>query len=246
MKLNSDVGEGFSSDKSLMPFIGQANIACGLHAGDAHVMTDIIKLAKAHNVQIGAHPSYNDRENFGRLPVVLTAEQIKQLICYQVGALQSLARLQNVDVEYVKPHGALYNQMMQDETIFSAIIEAISTFELPLQLMILARPDLQQYQQIAKKNGVILILEAFADRAYDEKGYLLQRSEKGALLATPELVEQQVKQLLATSTITTINGNIIKLQVDSICVHGDNPIAVKQVQCLADLINENRMMKIAR
>ncbi|MCP4321791.1 MAG: LamB/YcsF family protein [Psychromonas sp.] len=236
MKLNSDVGEGFSTDKSLMPFIGQANIACGLHAGDAHLMAETIKLAKKSNVQIGAHPSYNDRENFGRLPVSLTVEQIKELVCFQVGALQSLARLDQVKVEYVKPHGALYNQMMQDETIFSAIVEAISSFETPLKLMILARPDLQRYQQIAKESGVILMLEAFADRAYDDAGYLVNRSEKGAVLASGELVEAQVKQLVETSTITTINGNTIKLQVDSICVHGDNPIAVKQIQKLAKLI----------
>ncbi len=236
MRLNSDVGEGFSTDKILIPFIGQANIACGLHAGDAHVMAETIKLAKQSGVQIGAHPSYNDRENFGRIPVSLTPEQIKELICYQVGALQSLASLHDVNVEYVKPHGALYNQMMQDETIFSAITEAISTFESPLKLMILARPDLQRYQQIAKQHGVSLMLEAFADRAYDEQGYLVNRSEKGALLATPELVEKQVKQLVETSTITTISGSIIKLQVDSICVHGDNPIAVKQIQKLAKLI----------
>lgn len=236
MKLNSDVGEGFSSDEDLIPFIGQANIACGLHAGDADLMSKTIKLAKANHVQIGAHPSYNDRENFGRLPVSLTSAQIKHLICYQVGALQSLARLQEVELHYVKPHGALYNQMMLDESVFTAIVEAISSFETPLKLMLLARPDLQQYQKIAQKNGITLILEAFADRAYDDVGYLLKRSKKGALLATAELVELQVKQLIETSSITTINGNIINLEVDSICVHGDNPIAVKLIKKLAKLL----------
>jgi UPF0271 protein len=236
MKLNCDVGEGVDSDKNLMPFIGQANIACGVHAGDADLMTETINIAKANNVTIGAHPSYNDRENFGRLPISLSAEQIKHLICTQVGALQALAKLQCVVVEYVKPHGALYNQMMQSELVFTAIVEAIACFDTPLKLMILAHPALQNYQQIAKNNGVTLMLEAFADRAYDDAGYLLKRSEKGALLATPEQVEKQVKQLVETSTITTINGKVIKLQVDSICVHGDNPIAVQQIQKLAKLL----------
>jgi len=236
MKLNCDVGEGFSTDKSLMPFISQANIACGLHAGDADLMVETIKSAKANNVQIGAHPSYNDRDNFGRLAMSLTSDQIKHLICYQVGALQSLAKLYQVDVLYVKPHGALYNQMMQDERIFTAIVEAISSLEAPLKLMLLARPDLQLYQQIAQRNGVPLMLEAFADRAYDDNGYLVNRSEQGAVLASAELVEAQVKQLVETSTITTINGNKIALQVDSICVHGDNPIAVKQIQKLSKLL----------
>ena len=234
--LNSDVGEGVATDKSLIPFIGQANIACGVHAGDCDVMAETIKIAKANKVSIGAHPSYNDRENFGRLPVSLNAEQIKHLICYQVGALQSIAKLHSVEVDYVKPHGALYNQMMQSEVIFSAIIEALSTFEKPLKLMVLAKPGLQRYQAIAQRNGVALIFEAFADRAYDDKGYLVKRTEKGALLATPELVEKQVKQLVERGCITTINGKTIKLNVNSICVHGDNPIAVKQIQKLAKLI----------
>lgn len=236
MHLNCDVGEGFDSDKAVIPFIGQANVACGLHAGDADLIAETIATAKASGVQIGAHPSYNDRENFGRSPVSLSAEQIKNLICYQVGALQSIAKLQQVTVEYVKPHGALYNQMMADETIFIAIVEAIRSFESPLKLMILARPDLQKYQQIAHQNGVDLILEAFADRAYDDQGYLVNRTLDGALLATPEEVEAQVKQLIEDSSITTINGKIITLQVDSICVHGDNPIAVKQIQNLSKLI----------
>lgn len=236
MKLNCDVGEGLATDKDAIPFIGQANIACGLHAGDAHIIAETIRLAKQNGVQIGAHPSYNDRENFGRLPVTLTPTQIKQLICYQLGALQSLAALQQAKVEYVKPHGALYNQMMVDEVIFSAIVEALSSFEQPLKLMILARPDLQQYQQIAEKHGVPLLLEAFADRAYDDAGYLLPRNELGALLATSEQIEAQVKQLIEDSTITTINGNKLALQVDSICVHGDNAIAVQQIQSLAALI----------
>lgn len=236
MKLNCDVGEGFTSDQAVIPFVGQVNIACGLHAGDADLMAKTIAIAKENDVQIGAHPSYNDRENFGRLANSLTSSQIKHLICYQVGALQSLARLQNYHVEYVKPHGALYNQMMSDELVFTAIIEAISAIELPLKLMLLARPELHKYQQIAKKNGVQLILEAFADRAYDDQGYLVQRSEEGALLATPEQVEAQVKQLIEDSTITTINGNRLALQVDSICVHGDNPIAVQQIQTLAKLL----------
>ncbi|WP_413699775.1 5-oxoprolinase subunit PxpA [Psychromonas sp. KJ10-10] len=236
MKLNCDVGEGFSTDSQLMPFIQQANIACGVHAGDDELMAETIRIAKNNNVMIGAHPSYDDRENFGRLPMSLDSRQIKQLISDQVVALQHLANKQQVEVEYVKPHGALYNQMMQDERIFTAIVEAISGFDETLKLMILARPDLQNYQQIAQKNGVDLIFEAFADRAYDDQGYLVKRSEKGALLSTAEQVHKQVKQLVETSTISTINGKRIELQVDSICVHGDNLLAVKQIEYLATLI----------
>lgn len=236
MKLNCDLGEGFTTDKAVIPYINQANIACGLHAGDADIMSETIRFAKMNDVQIGAHPSYNDRENFGRLPISLTAAQIKHLICYQVGALQSLALLQQTKVEYVKPHGALYNQMMIDDVVFSAIVEAVSSFEAPLKLMILAHPNLQQYQKIADKMGVPLLFEAFADRAYDDQGYLVQRSQKGALLSSGEKVEKQVKQLVDDSSITTINGNRLPLKVDSICVHGDNPLAVKQIQTLATLI----------
>lgn len=236
MILNCDVGEGCLSDESVISFIGQANIACGVHAGDADVMANTVRIAKANAVQIGAHPSYNDRENFGRLPMTLTSEQIKQLIIEQVSALQHIAKQQSVEVQYVKPHGALYNQMMQSEQVFSAIIDGLLHCHGSLALMILAHPNLQRYQEIAKKNGIVLILEAFADRAYDDAGYLLKRSEKGALLATPQAVQKQVKQLIENSTITTINGHVLPLQVDSICVHGDNPIAVAQIEQLAKLI----------
>lgn len=235
MKLNCDVGEGFSTDSQVMPFIQQANIACGVHAGDVNLMSKTISIAKQNNVMIGAHPSYNDRENFGRLPMSLSTEQIKHLIISQVAELQYLAKQQQVEVEYVKPHGALYNQMMQEQSIFTAIVEAMSIIEQPLKLMILARPDLQSYQQTANKFGVELMLEAFADRAYDDQGYLVKRSQPNALLATAEQVEKQVKQLVETSTINTINGKVMTLQVDSICVHGDNQIAVQHIQKLATL-----------
>ena len=241
MKLNCDMGESFGSwvigaDADVMPYIDQANIACGFHAGEPDVMVKTIKLAKKQQVQIGAHPGYNDKQGFGRRSIKHCYLQITHLVCYQVGALKGLCELHDVTLEYVKPHGALYNDMMADINIFKAIIDALTAFKKPLALMILARPDLQNYQKIAQQAGIKLIYEAFADRAYDDQGYLVSRTIAGAVLKDKQLILQQVKQLASKQTVQTINGKQIKLQVDSVCVHGDNSEAILLIRQLQQLL----------
>lgn len=241
MKLNCDMGESFGSwvigaDADVMPYIDQANIACGFHAGEPDVMVKTIKLAKKQQVQIGAHPGYNDKQGFGRRSIKHCYLQITHLVCYQVGALKGLCDLHDATLDYVKPHGALYNDMMADINIFKAIIDALTAFKKPLALMILARPDLQNYQKIAQQAGIKLIYEAFADRAYDDQGYLLSRTIAGAVLKDKQLILQQVKQLASKQTLQTINGKQIKLQVDSVCVHGDNSEAILLIQQLQQLL----------
>ncbi|WP_372881461.1 5-oxoprolinase subunit PxpA [Psychromonas sp.] len=242
MKLNCDMGEGYGSweigmDQDVMPWVNQANIACGFHAGDPDVMVRTIKLAKLHNVQIGAHPGYNDKQGFGRRSIQHSYAQITHLVCYQVAALEALCRLQGTQLEYVKPHGALYSDMMLDVKIFMAIANAITSFGYPLKLMILARPDLQKYQDIANQMGIELILEAFADRAYDDSGHLAHRSQPGAVLSDAELIKSQVKQLLDRQTVNTISGRELQLKVDSICVHGDNHSAILMIKQLHQLLS---------
>ncbi|WP_354623437.1 5-oxoprolinase subunit PxpA [Psychromonas sp. MME2] len=241
MKLNCDMGESYGAwnmgaDAQVMPYIDQANIACGFHAGDPDVMSVTIALAKQYQVQIGAHPAYHDMQGFGRRSIAHSPAQITRLICYQVGALDALCALHGTQLAYVKPHGALYNDMMVDIGLFSAIIDALASFKQPLALMILARPDLQAYQKIAASAGVTLLYEAFADRAYDDQGYLLSRKEPGALLSDPALIKKQVQLLIDEQRVISVSGESIKLPVDTICVHGDNPVAIHLISELRQLI----------
>lgn len=235
------MGESFGcweigADATVMPYIDQANIACGFHAGDPDVMVSTIKLAKEQQVQIGAHPGYDDKKGFGRRSIEHSSEQITYLVTYQVGALKALCELHNVTLDYIKPHGALYNDMMSNITVFKAIVDALSAFEKPLALMILARPDLQNYKTIAQQAGIKLIYEVFADRAYDAQGYLLSRNIAGSVLKEQAQIIEQVQGLVDKQTIKTVDGKEIKLQADSICVHGDNAQSIAVIKQLRQLL----------
>jgi len=234
------MGESFGiwslgADQQVMPYIDQANIACGFHAGDPEVIANTLLLAKKAGVEIGAHPGYQDKEGFGRRAMEYSAQQITNLVSYQIGAINQLCQLYGCKLSYVKPHGALYNTMMQNEQVFTAIVKAVSAGS--LALMILARPDLSAYQKIAKQYNVELIHEAFADRSYDENGLLVSRSLAGAVLSDPDAIIKQVSLLKNQQGIETIDGQFIPLKVDSICVHGDNQAAIALIKNLQQLIN---------
>lgn len=246
LQLNCDMGESYGiwslgADQQVMPFINQANIACGFHAGDPEVMVKTIQLAMKAGVAIGAHPGYQDKEGFGRRAMVYSASQITHLVRYQVGALSGLCALYGAELSYVKPHGALYNSMMQDVDVFTAIVKALSTGiqnQQNLALMILARPNLTAYQEIAKAHHVELIYEAFADRCYDEQGLLVSRQLPHAVLTDADAIIKQVSLLKNKQGIETHQGKFIPLQVDSICVHGDNEAAITLISTLQQLIND--------
>jgi UPF0271 protein len=242
MKLNCDLGESFGAwtmglDKEVMPHIDQANIACGFHAGDALVMKKTLALAKQYNVSVGAHPSYPDLVGFGRRSINCTSEEIIALIHYQVAALDGMANVQGMSVDYVKPHGALYNDMMQKPDVFDAILTAISQYPKKLALMLQATADIDHYKTKAQKVGVTIYSEAFADRCYDDEGSLLARTQAGAVLNKEDMLTQ-VRQLSTQGAITTISGKVLKLSVDSLCVHGDNIAGVQAMREIRDLLNQ--------
>ena len=233
MKLNCDLGESFGVwtmglDSEVMPHIDQANIACGFHGGDPLVMQKTLALAKQHQVSVGAHPSYPDLVGFGRRSIVCSAEEIIALIHYQVAALDGMASAQDLSIVYVKPHGALYNDMMQKPEVFSAILIALAQYPKKLALMLQATPEINSFKQQAKKLGIDIYSEAFADRCYDDDGRLLSRSKAGSVL-NKEAMLLQVKQLVEHGTITTISGKVVALKVDSLCVHGDNIAGVQAI-----------------
>ena len=183
LQLNCDAGESFGSwtmglDEAIMPFIDMANFACGFHAGDPLIMERSIKLAIKHGVTIGAHPSYPDLVGFGRRSMACSLEEIEAMVIYQIAALQGFAHANGTSIAYVKPHGALYNDMMKDEKIFRAIIKAVARFNASLTVIILSTVDTSRYDAIAHECGITLLYEVFADRAYDEQGFLVPRSQK--------------------------------------------------------------------
>ncbi|MHA2936932.1 5-oxoprolinase subunit PxpA [Vibrio sp. RC27] len=241
MKLNCDLGESYGCwtigmDDAVMPFVDMANIACGFHASDPDVMGRTIKNAVRHGVSIGAHPGYDDKKGFGRRSIPHTHDELKNLVAYQVGAMLGMCQLNGASMDYIKPHGALYNDMMANERVFTAIVESISEANFSVPLMILAKADNQAYQAIAESYGVKLLFEAFADRAYTTEGFLSSREIAGSVYHDPQLIINQVKQLTEQGTVTTIDGHTLALQADTICVHGDNKESVATIEKLRKAI----------
>ncbi len=238
--LNCDLGESFGSwtmgmDEAVMPHIDQANIACGFHAGDPLIMTNTLKLAQQHGVRIGAHPSYPDLAGFGRRSMNCSGDEIKAFMSYQTAALGGMAQSMDLSLEYVKPHGALYNDMMAKEEVRHAIMDAIASFHLPIRLMLQATPEADLHRQEAEQRGLELYFEAFADRCYDDDGKLLSRTKPGAVHSKEKMLAQ-VKQLNELGTITTVSGKTLSLQADTLCVHGDNIEGVQAIEAIRELI----------
>ena len=240
MLLNCDLGESYGSwtmglDEEVMPHIDQANVACGFHGGDPLTMRKTLQLAAEHGVKVGAHPAYPDLVGFGRRPMNLTADEIVANMQYQVAALEGMAASQGLHVEYVKPHGALYNDMMAKEDVRAAIMEAVASYHRPIALMLQATPDADAHREEAAAHGISLLFEAFADRCYDDDGRLLSRRKPGAVHTREKMLEQ-VAQLSKNGTVTTVSGNTMTLAADTLCVHGDNMEGVQAIREIRALV----------
>ncbi|RRJ83055.1 5-oxoprolinase subunit PxpA [Aestuariirhabdus litorea] len=241
LRLNCDLGESFGAwtmgmDAMVMPHIDQANIACGFHAGDPVVMQQTLALAKQHGVMVGAHPGYHDLVGFGRRSMNCQPHEIEALLMYQVSALDGMARVQGMELEYVKPHGALYNDMMANEGVRAAIMGAIASYHRPLVLMLQATPQAELHREEAERKGIKLWFEAFADRCYDDDGRLLARTRTGAVHSRERMLEQ-VQQLAEEQTVTTVSGHRLSLSVDTLCVHGDNAEGVAAIEAIREAIS---------
>lgn len=223
--LNCDLGEGCAYDAELMPYIDSANVACGFHAGDALTALKTLTLAKQHNVRVGAHPGFNDRENFGRRELSLSEEQIYAECTYQIGALIGLAKAVGHEVSYVKPHGALYNLACRDEQFARPVIDAVSVFELPL----FGLPDSKL--QAMSEGKCPFIVEGFADRRYLPDGSLVPRAREDAFVTDPDEAVKQAERLIQTKGVQTL------------CVHGDNPQAVDFVRALREAMDRRQSEK---
>lgn len=235
MKLNCDMGEAFGAwsmglDEAIMPFVDQANIACGFHASDPVTMAKTVALAKQHNVSIGAHPAYPDLVGFGRRNMDIAPLELKAIIHYQIGALQGICKSQNTQVDYVKPHGAMYNTMMADLSVLDTIMQAISELDASIPLMVMATPKAPDIKRMAEKYNLAILFEAFSDRLYTDDGKLTPRSQPNAVHASFDLIEKQVEQLCENGTLTSESGKALSIHADTICVHGDGQHALDAVQ----------------
>ncbi|MBB3182521.1 UPF0271 protein [Halomonas fontilapidosi] len=240
--LNADMGESFGPwvmgmDHEVMPHVDLANVACGFHASDPDVIRMTVRLAKRHGVTVGAHPAYPDMVGFGRRSMACSAEEVENLVLYQVGALAGVCRAEGLEVGYVKPHGALYNDMMRDPEILEAVMRALVAFDVHLPLMVMATRDTAPAQAMAEQHGVTLWFEAFADRAYDGEGRLVSRRELGAVHHDPDVILDQAQRIARGLPLTASDGSDLVLVADTLCVHGDNAESIAAIKAIRDALN---------
>lgn len=230
--LNSDIGESFGNymlgmDEEVLKYVTSANIACGWHAGDATVMDKTALMAKSLNTSIGAHPGFPDLMGFGRREMKVGYEEAKNYIKYQIGALWAFARSHGVELQHVKPHGAFYNMAAKDSRMARAIAEAVYEVDKGLILVGLAESEMIR---TGKDIGLKVANEVFADRAYNPDGTLVSRNINGAVIHDRDTAINRVIRMVKEGKVTSVTGEDINIQADTICVHGDNPSAVLFVQ----------------
>jgi UPF0271 protein len=234
--LNSDLGEGFGAwsmgdDDALLDIVSSANVACGFHAGDPGVMRRVCDRAVERGVTIGAHVGYRDLAGFGRRALAMAPDELSDDVLYQIAALEGFARAAGGSVQYVKPHGALYNTAALDPDQAWAVVDGLARFD--RSLAILCPPD-SEMSRAATKIGITAVAEAFADRAYTAEGQLVSRKQPGAVLHDPETVAARAVAIATTGKVTTQDGAELDVAARSICVHGDTPGAVDLARRIRD------------
>jgi len=222
--LNADLGEGGSADAELMTLVSSVNIACGFHAGDAQTMLTSVRNAVKNGVAIGAHPSFPDRENFGRTAMDLPPETVYAQVLYQIGALEAIARAENGVLRHVKPHGMLYNQAAKDPALADAIARAVRDCDPVLILVGLAGSELIR---AGERLGLTTRQEVFADRGYQPDGSLVPRTQPGALITDEERALAQTLEMVRSGHVTAIDGTFAAVKAETVCLHGDGEHALQ-------------------
>ncbi len=234
--INSDMGESFGAyqmgdDEALLGYVTSANIACGFHAGDPRTIDATVAHAAAREVAIGAHVSYPDLVGFGRRSMRVSADELVTDVLYQIGALEGFCRRHGSAVRYVKAHGALYNDLADDEELAAAFADALLAYGGGLAALVLAGSPAVK---VLTDKGVPVIREGFADRGYTAAGRLVSRRQSGALITDPALVAERGWRIATGAEIEAADGSPLVLQVDSLCVHGDTPGAVDLARALRE------------
>jgi len=233
--LNADLGEGAGSDEALLGLVSSANIACGWHAGDATTMRQCVRWAIEHGVAIGAHPSFPDRENFGRSTMHLPPDEIVSNVLYQVGALAAIAKAEGGKLSHVKAHGQLYNQAVKEPELADALCEAVRRFDPSLRFFGLAGSGMIE---AARRAGLTPVEEVFADRAYMPDGSLVPRSQPGALIEDEDQSLAQTLSLVRDRKVTAIDGSTVPVNAQTVCLHGDGAHALAFARRIRDRLQQ--------
>ncbi len=226
------------NDASIMPFISSANIACGFHAGDETTIRNTIRLAVKNRLAIGAHPGFADKENFGRVEILLPTHDYYALVMEQLVLFKEIADEEGVAVHHVKPHGALYNLAVKNEMVATEIAKAVHDFDPSLVYYALSNSAMLR---IAEEMGLKTASEVFADRTYQDDGTLTPRTQRNAMLTDSEMAAKQVLMMAKDNKVTTSNGKPISVKADTICIHGDLPQAYSFAKAICKSLKENKI-----
>lgn len=245
--LNCDMGESFGTytigaDEHLLEHITSANIACGSHAGDPHVMDKTVGLAKKYHVAVGAHPGFPDIAGFGRRMIDFSPDEIYRFVVYQIGALQAFCYIHDVKMQHVKPHGALYNLAVYDLQAADAIARAVYDLDSNLILYGLAGSELLA---AGRDRGLTVASEVFVDRTYQPDGSLTPRKQEDALIEDVDVAVKQVDRMVRDGVVEAVNGELVRIEADTVCVHGDSVHAVRFVKKLREAL-DTRGVEVVR
>lgn len=229
--INCDVGEGVGNEADLLPLISSCNIACCGHAGDDRSMTQVVKLAKQYGVHIGAHPSYPDKENFGRLSMDIGSTELTTSIRSQIHALNTILQQEQVSLHHIKPHGALYNDLAKNEALADLFLKAIASYK---EVVVLYAPPSSVIAEKAIKHNFKVKLEAFADRSYNQDLSLVSRKLPNAVLIDPKIVLDHLVKMVHENKVVTIDGRESHIEAQTYCLHGDTPNALQILTYLSE------------
>ena len=244
ININCDLGEkskfhSIENDPKLLNIINSANIACGYHAGDEETMDTVIKISKSNGVSIGAHPSFNDPENFGRKKINLSSSEITRLITDQYEILQKIAQKHGENVTHIKPHGALNNMACEDFDLANTISKSINNIDKNIIFLV---PTGSQMEIAAKKLNMKIACEIFADRNYEDDGNLVSRAKDHALITDPNMAKKHVLSMVNNQAINCFSGKQIPCEIDSVCIHGDNESSLATAKSIKENLLSNGLI----
>ena len=241
ININCDLGEkskfhSTKNDPDLLNIVNSANIACGYHAGDKETMNRVIEISKTNQVSIGAHPSFNDPENFGRKKINLNSSEVTKLIIDQYEVLQKIAQNHNENVTHIKPHGALNNMACEDLELATTIAKAINSINKDIIFLV---PTGSKMELAGKKLNMKIACEIFADRNYEDDGNLVSRSKDNALITNPDVAKKHVLKMVKNQALNCFSGKKIPCKIDSVCIHGDNESSLATAKSIKDNLISN-------
>ena len=241
ININCDLGEkskfhSTKNDPDLLKIVNSANIACGYHAGDKETMNRVIEISKTNQVSIGAHPSFNDPENFGRKKINLNSSEVTKLIIDQYEILQKIAENHNENVTHIKPHGALNNMACEDLELATTIAKAINSINKDIIFLV---PTGSKMELVGKKLNMKIACEIFADRNYEDDGNLVSRSKDNALITNPDIAKKHVLKMVKNQALNCFSGKKIPCKIDSVCIHGDNESSLATAKSIKDNLISN-------